>query len=341
MKIQKFDLEDFIILPAKFSSVSSRKDINLLDENGMLPFITSSNINVVSNKVVSRYLDNKVYVSLPRVDSKIEQFKQKNIWYNFSLADFSSKFLHKTFDYDPNKEYYISLEVANGQLDKVLKLVSMFKSRYPSNFKLIVGNISMPETYYEYAKLGVDYVKLGMGDNSNWNLGESFSVGYPLGSLIQESFEFKIGHKLSTKIIVGGGIKSVSDVIKSISLGADFVSIDYLFSKCIDSSGELYLKSFDRYDKYYIENFLFFNKEKSEKELQALLKTLDLYKIYMSNENKNSYEKVEYTIQEVVSGLCNSLRSSMSYTNCLTLEEFQTNSNISFISKNTLKRFTN
>ena len=55
-----------------------------------------------------------------------------------------------------------------------------------------------------------------------------------------ECKKLKGKHNLKANIIADGGMKSYSDIIMSLALGADYVMIGSIFNKCLDFKNRRY-----------------------------------------------------------------------------------------------------
>ena len=172
------------------------------------------------------------------------------------------------------------------------------------------------------------------------------SIGYPMASLIRETYEMKERYEGDTKkrgpaIIADGGMKDYSDVIKSLALGADFVQIGSLFNKSMESCGANHLYGI-RINKTLAK--FFFNKGFPVKKYFRGMSTKAAQKamgktVLKTSEGVIRYRKVEYHLSGWLENFEHYLRSAMSYTNSRTLEEFIGTDNIIRISKKSYDRF--
>ena len=64
----------------------------------------------------------------------------------------------------------------------------------------------------------------------NCTTAANVSINYPLGSLISECYALKKQYKLTTKIVVDGGMRNYSDIIKALALGC-FLPTTLVYTK--------------------------------------------------------------------------------------------------------------
>jgi len=188
-------------------------------------------------------------------------------------------------------------------------------------------------------------------------------IGYPMASLISETYALKKHGNYETKIVADGGFKKYSDIIKALALGADYIMLGSMFNKALESAAETYLLDDDGKE---VELYSFLN-EMDEKYREVgsvgykaklgtkLLKAGKLYKNYRGMSTKEVQESwgktivktaegisKKQTVEYTLSGWCENfkdyLSSAMSYTNSLTLEDFKS-SQLKIISESALQRF--
>jgi hypothetical protein len=172
---------------------------------------------------------------------------------------------------------------------------------------------------------------------------EQTGIGYPMGSLVKECYEAskKLPKNSRAKIVADGGMKKYSDVIKALAIGADYVMIGSIFNKSLESCGQNYWRGVPVGDK--LGKFLY-NKGFSIKKKFRGMSTKEVQKkwgnkILKTSEGVVRYRKVEYKIESWVVNFEHYLKSAMSYTNSINLNEFIGKVNYNKITNNSFKRF--
>lgn len=346
----KFDFDDLLIVPKSSSSISSRKEVNVFDENNMLPLFTAPMDTVVNSKNLEIFKNNKIYPIVPRT----EIGAVGPMWIAIGLKEFEN-FLNIS----PLKEKkYILIDIANGHMEKLLKLVEKAKSIHSDNLILMVGNIANPETYRLLSEAGADYVRTGVGNGGGCLTSQNVAIGYPLASLISECYEISCALNKPAKIVADGGMKNYSDIIKALALGADYVMIGSIFNKALESAGETYCANIkhenktgeswtepgEKVDQYSdsIKN-AFLNGAKFNKKFRGM-STKGVQKL-LGNDNIKTSEgvtrmnPVEYTIEGWTENFTHYLASAMSYTGSKNLKDFIGNVDLVRITQHSFNRF--
>ncbi len=347
----KFDLDDIVIVPAEKSEINSRKSCDVyrsIEENiNTLPLMAAPMDTVVSKDNFEKYIQNGIIPCLPRGQHiKENENIIKPYFQSFGLCEIEHHLQNYKMGYPlPHKEIfynhkYVLIDIANGHMEKLLKLVEEIKYFWP-NMKLMVGNIANPETFVNFGLAGADYVRCSIGTGAGCTTAANVSINYPMGSLIRECQELKKDYKLNTKIIADGGMKNYSDIIKALALGADYVMIGSIFNKTIESAGYNYLWKI-RLNNKWAEKLWRYNfpiKKKyrgmSTKAVQRSWGKSEL----VTAEGITKYQNVEYTLEQWTENFRDYLKSAMSYCNAEKLDNFIGVAQYIFITEAARRRF--
>lgn len=336
--MMKFDFDDILLQPSATSNINSRSEIDILDNQDMLPLFTAPMDTVVSEENASLFVNNGIKVILPR--KKFNEISyistDPTCWNSYGLDEFKELFLQNSPD-NRGATMYALIDVANGHMSGILSTVKESKTKYGSNLVLMVGNIANPNTYALLSDAGADYIRIGIGNGGGCLTTVQTGVGYPMASLIQECFTLSKKCKRPAKIVADGGMQKYSDIIKALALGADYVMLGSVLNKALESAGETYYANkksngwtepgerADQFDLKVSEYFKFggelYKKFRgmSTKEVQHSWGNEDI----KTSEGITRMQKVEYTISGWVENFSHYLRTAMSYTNCRTLYRFK------------------
>lgn len=239
----KYGYNDVMIKPAVLSLVEHRAECNPFDENGMLPLFTAPMDSVVSINNFDLFEKNGIIPILPRTESLENRidYACDGKWAAFSLQEFENEFTKgKIVTADEIKAL---IDIANGHVSVLYKLVREAKSIYGDKIKVMVGNIANPETYRVCVESHVDFVRVGIGGGCGCITTSNVGIHYPQASLISEIAEIKnefiergVDKDSLTKIVADGGVRNYSDIIKAIALGSDYVMCGSIFTKMLESA---------------------------------------------------------------------------------------------------------
>lgn len=336
---KKFDFDDILITPSIYSNINSRSETNPFYDNGFLPLMTAPMDTVISNDNMGIFIKNNIIPILPR---NLENNNQSS-FISFGIDEFEESFIFNNFDFSKNT-CNVLVDIANGHMKRLIDLSSKSKLKYGDKLKLMVGNIANPETYKLYSEVGVDYVRIGIGFGASCTSAANVGVGYSMASLISECYQIKQSHNYQTKIIADGGFKKYSDIIKGLALGADYIMLGSMFNKSLESSGQTVDENGNIINQFD-ETIL--NEYKSGKNFYKLFRgmsTKDVQKAWGKEKLKTSegivkQQKVEYTLSGWIENFTDYLKSAMSYTDSLTLNDFIGNVDYTFISQNSFNRY--
>lgn len=335
----KFDWNDVSIVPETLSTIASRKEINPFYD-GKLPLFTAPMDKVIDDTNIDHFVNNNINVCLPR-HIKYSQLKNDDFFYSYSLDDVVN--MIQTGERFPKK---VLIDVANGHMMKLYETSKLLKEKLGSSIELMVGNIANPDTYREYCKIGVDYIRVGIGGGSACTTSANVSIHYPMASLINECAKYKSEFENPTKIIADGGFKNFSDIIKALALGADYVMLGGMFNKSLESCGETFMK--DSQEQFYEVDM-----ERAKVAFQAGMSVYKYYRGMSTKEVQKSwnrselktgegitkYNKVEHTLSGWCENFTDYLKSAMSYTNSRNLKEFIGEVRYEMITQNSFNRF--
>lgn len=149
----KFDFDDIVIEPAILSDIESRTEIRLDKTN--LPLFVAPMDTVVDKDNLKQFLDLGYNVAFPR-NEEINPGDEDSVFISVGLSEAETMLTTGNF---PKK---LLIDVANGHMKRLYNIAKSIKSKYPDVI-LMVGNIANPLTYKEYAEIGVDYIRAGIG----------------------------------------------------------------------------------------------------------------------------------------------------------------------------------
>ena len=332
----KFDLDDILLEPSVMTEVSSRSKVFPRNKRGYLPIFTAPMDTVADSDNYDTFLEEGINVCLPRGEKFSTEGFNNNTFISYSLVEFEKRLIDDTLEHDR-----VCIDIANGHMKYLYNAVRNAKKKHANGLILMVGNVANPATYMKLSNAGADFVRVGIGNGNACLTTESTGVGYPMGSLIRDCRVLSNSAKRPAKIIADGGMKTYSDIIKALAIGADYVMVGSILNKCLESAGHNYIFGFRVSDemakKLYNRGFTIEKKFRgmSTKEVQSKWGNLNL----KTSEGVVRKRKVEYTLNQWAENFEDYLRSAMSYTNSVFLYDFIGKTNYNKITAKSYARF--
>ena len=361
---------DICLVPSIVSDIEHRSECSPYLDNDMLPLFTAPMTSVIDENNWKIFKENKINTIIPRsVDINIRLELTKHTFIAVSLSEFEEYFINNWLFSSCTQ--FVCVDIANGHMKKLLDLCRQAKEKYGSSLQIMTGNIANPDTYLEYAKVGIDYVRCGIGTSPVCLTSANNGIHYPMVSLLQNITNCKqnvkawLNHPESNfksvpKIVADGGFNNFDQIIKALAIGADYVMLGKIFAMSEEACGEVvYKEQFiptkldlstlpedDR--KLYEESGL------DEAYITKTIKT-PFRKYYgmstkkaqaeFGNETLKTAEGIEtlvpikYTLTGWSDNFISYLRSAMSYCNSRTLNEFKQNAHVEQISANSFQAY--
>lgn len=352
IKETKYCYNDIAIVPAIKSNIEHRSECNPYTGKfgeSSLPIFTAPMSTVVNEKNFTLFEENNIIPIIPRnfpLETRVN-YLQRGKWAAVGLQEFEDLFIESDWDMEMYPDVNVLIDIANGHMTKLHNLIFDAKTKYKwsHRFHIMAGNIANSQTYYELAKAGCDFVRVGIGGGSGCITASNTGVYYAYASLILEMYEIKkkLEHcgEFTPLIIADGGIRNYSDVLKALSLGADYVMIGGLFSKLVESAAPTF---------YYLKD------GKSIVEIDPFEHKIDAYpdgtfdideeniidnlhKIFYGMASRRGQEDINGEKKKTSEGIekvfdCTTnlrkwkenmvayMQSAMSYTNCYYIDDF-------------------
>jgi GMP reductase len=360
------DFDDYLIKPSEKTNIESRKDICSYDKHFILPIFTAPMYDVTYKSYEQNFNNFRgIHTIVPRGTSEDElphnwfkQFKSLNafeptskpIWYSISLKGFIQCYIEEhneaifRFNYPI---HHILIDQANGHMELMHDIVKKVKEKYGNALVIMVGNVANSLTYGRLSKAGADYVRIGVGMGSRCTTTANVAIGTGMATLISECYEISeqmLAHsEKPAKIVADGGIRGYSDIIKALALGADYVMLGSILNKTIESAGQKYFLKYFKVSNRTAKMLYFLGFKNSLTVDYRGMSTKLIQKEMKRNrmttsEGISKRNKVEYTFNSWKENFDDYLRSAMSYTNSLTIDDFRGTDCIHEVSMNVFRR---
>jgi len=312
---QSLTYDDISLIPTEISRIKSRTEAKtnceFLGVQLSVPVVSSPMDTVTGIEMAKALTEQGCLGILNRFDSSLNEvlksktngIKGVSIALGTPLDD-----VKKLAD----NGYIICIDTANANNNEVLKKTEEIKN--VCDVRIIVGNIAQGDSLSQLENSGADAVRVGIGGGSVCTTSIQTGIGIGQVSSILDVLAKRDELKLNIKIIADGGIKSPGDVAKAIALGADAVMLGRMLAGTRETPGEV-IKYADQLWKKYRGSASFGVKMRNE-----------------FIEGEETMVPYKGAVKNVIDGISDGLRSSMSYMNCLTLDELKSKNTFAVLS---------
>jgi IMP dehydrogenase len=305
---QSLTYDDISLIPTSVSRIKSRTEANtqceFLGEKLNLP-VLSSPMDTVTGIEMAKELSRLGCIGiLNRFDSSLDSIlqDQKN-GVNLRGVSVALNTPMDIVEKLAEKNFIVCIDTANANNKEVLCHTEEIKKKF--NVRLIIGNIAHGASLEQLESAGADAVRVGIGSGSVCTTSIQTGIGIGQVSSLLNVLFARSDKKLKIKIIADGGIKSPGDVSKAMALGADAVMLGRMLSGTKETPGEV-IKYNGQLWKKYRGSASFGVKMRNE--------------FIEGEETMVPYKGV---VKNVIDGISDGLRSSMSYMDCLSLKELR------------------
>ena len=328
-----YNLDEICIIPAKTTDIEHRSDVVIYNSHDKLPLFAAPMHCVISPENRKQFEDEGINTIIPRTVKWEDRIKfiKLGVWTAVGFEEAACIFYSGNYDKCP--KIRICIDQANGHMNKLLELCAKLKDTFEDRIRIMTGNIANPYSYKEYARAGVDFVRVGIGGGGACTTSVQTGIHYPMGSLIIDCREQKLqvmkeqalGAKYRTvpKIVADGGFSRIDQIVKALGLGADYVMLGKVFAQTEEACGD-YESYFSTLNNKYVilREYFGMSTEKAQELInQAALNPVPDFKP-KHTEGQVQKIHVEYSLNNWVSDFEHALRSCMSYTNARNLKEF-------------------
>ena len=305
---QSLTYDDISLVPTEISRIKSRKETDtsceFLNEQLSLPIISSPMESVTGLEMANELIKLGCLGILNRFDSSLRKILEDSS--NGKEIKGVSIALNTPIDVIEKlavQNYIICIDTANANNQEVLQKAEEIKKKF--NVRVIVGNIAHGSTLKELEDAGVDAVRVGIGSGSVCTTSIQTGIGIGQVSSLLDVYFAREESNLKIKIIADGGIKSPGDVVKALALGADVAMLGRMLAGTKETPGEV-IKYDDQLWKKYRGSASFGVKMKNE-----------------FIEGEETMVPYKGAVKNVIDGISDGLKSSMSYMNCFNLNELR------------------
>jgi IMP dehydrogenase/GMP reductase len=305
---QSLTYDDISLIPTKISKLKTRKEVvtstKFLGIDLSLPVISSPMESVTGIEMAKELSNLGCLGIVNRFDSSLKEIlKNKKNGNHIKAVSVALNASLDVIKQLAEHNYIICVDTANANNLEVLKKTEEIKNKLET--RVIVGNIANGGTLKQLVEAGADAVRVGIGSGSVCTTSIQTGIGIGQVSSLLDVYFARKEAKLKIAIIADGGIKGAGDIAKAIAVGADAVMLGRLIAGTKETPGEV-IRYSDQLWKKYRGSASFGVKMKNE-----------------FIEGEETMVPYKGAVKNVIDGISDGLRSSMSYMNCTTIDELR------------------
>ena len=315
---------DDVLLQPQFSEINSRSEINLETKISskltlQIPLI-SANMDTITGVKMAIAMGNLGGMGiLPRFDSpeiqveKMTQIVEAGVIGAGSLG-IKEGFLETAEKLVQAGATVLTIDVAHGHLKKAVDATKKLAERFGKQITIISGVVGTYEGAADLFKAGADSIMLGVGPGSTCTTRIQTGHGVPQITALLECTKAK--KEFGGTILANGGTKNSGDIVKALAAGASAIISGFNLAGTDEAPGEVIELSGKKYKEH--------NGSTSAKEK---MKHLEKYGKGKGSNYVKHVEGVESLVPykgpvgKVVGGLMAGVRSGLSYSGAINVEE--------------------
>lgn len=313
-----YTYDDISLLPDQISEIEHRAEcdtsVDFLGMNLSLPIIGSPMNTVVGGRMAKALADLGCLGVIHRfntIDEQIKEFSENEM----TDSEFKCPAIgiNKNTDLDRLKRLadfgvrVVCIDIANGGSKMIEEFISSAAATISDyKMKMIAGNVASYETTEFLINVGVDAIRVGIGNGAMCSTSVKSGIGIGQVDAILRSLEAKNDLNSDVKIIADGGISTPGAMCKAIALGCDAVMFGRVLAGTEESPGDVLKYNNQRWKKYCGSASFAVKQDK---------------KNYI--EGEESLVPYKGLVSKIITEYKEGLQSSMSYLNSRTIKEFQ------------------
>lgn len=247
---------DDVLLVPKRSGVGSRNEVDLSWRLGKIKFdvpVISINMDAVTGAEMAITMGQLGGMGiLPRFDKpsihakKVLKVKKAGVVVAGAVGVTEGEWKRLEMIVKAGVDH-VSIDVAHGQMDKVIQLVKKVRRKYPW-LSLSAGVVGTYRGAKDLFLAGVDVVRVGVGPGTICTTRVVTGCGVPQVTAVMEAS--RAARELKRQIWADGGTKNSGDIVKGLAAGASAVIVGSQLAGTDEAPGKMRIVKGKQYKEY-------------------------------------------------------------------------------------------
>lgn len=214
----------------------------------------------------------------------------------------------------------LCIDVAHGDSMLVENAIKVLRSNFTNNLTIIAGNVATGPGCERLINAGADAIRCGIGGGSLCTTRIITAHGIPTLQTIMDCKEYLYVHGYKDYcLLADGGIRNSGDLVKSIAAGANAVILGQLLAATTESPGKL-IETRDRDNTP-----ICYKKYRGMASYQAQADWRPETRNNIVPEGEETILEYKGNMDKIINRLVGGLRSGMTYSNAMTIQDLQYN----------------
>lgn len=161
-----YSLDEICLTPAAVSPIKHRSDVVIYDTHNKLPLFAAPMSCIVNGENNALFEKEGINTIVPR--TVLWEDRQRAIiagrWTAVGLKE--ARHLLEDWDVLICPKIRLCIDQADGHMEDLITLCFELKERFGDRIRIMTGNVANPYVYKEYARAGIDYIRVGIGGGS-------------------------------------------------------------------------------------------------------------------------------------------------------------------------------
>ena len=327
---------DDVLLEPRYSSIVSRKDIDISSDLGFgmsfdVPFISSPMDTVTEEKMAFSMVQAGGLGIIHRYNTireQVEMYKKCSTTITPGCAiGVSGDYLERAKALVDAGCRILCVDVAHGHHLLVRQALDALNSMSVNSIHIMAGNVASAKGYRDLVSWGAHSVRIGVGGGSICSTRIQTGHGVPTFQAIRDCFSEKkkmISEGLDVApIIADGGIKNSGDIVKALAAGANFVMLGSLLAGTDEAPGKEKLEYYRRGPYGQTHHLPKPVRKKLYRGMASKEAQKDWKGTYSSDEGVETWIDAKGPVAYIIKSLVGGVRSGLSYSGARNIDDLQ------------------
>lgn len=303
---------DDVLLVPQYSEIISRKSIDLescldLENKFQLPII-SSPMDTITDATMANAMATAGGLGIVHRYNSIEEqvsYVKGKQYRTAAAIGITGDFIERAKALVDAGCNILCIDVAHGHHVLMRHALKTLRNTVGYDVHIMAGNVATLQGFNDLADWGANSIRVGIGGGSICSTRIQTGHGVPT---LQSVLDCSMSDR-SAALIADGGIKTPGDIVKALAAGADFVILGSMLAGTTETPSQTIFDKGKRYKVY--------------RGMASVEAQIDWRGHTSSVEGVSHVVPFKGSVENILRGLSNGIRSGLSYSGALNLKDFR------------------